>query len=56
MGPDVYLADPTQLAPSPDLPLENLDEDLVYSLRHVSFVLPSNFHVVVLIQIDYSIS
>jgi hypothetical protein len=37
--PDDFLfADPARLVPLPDLPLENLDEDLEYYLRHVSFV------------------
>jgi hypothetical protein len=39
-----------------DLLLENLDEDLEYCLRRVSFVLLSHFGIVVLILIDYFIS
>jgi hypothetical protein len=39
VGPDDFLfADPARLVPLPDLPLENLDEDLEYYLRRVSFV------------------
>jgi hypothetical protein len=56
VGPDNYFPDPSQLAPSLDLPLENLDEDLVYCLHRVSFVFLSHFDVVVLILINYSIS
>jgi hypothetical protein len=55
MGPDDCFADPTQLTPSLDLPLENLDEDPEYCLHCVSFVLLSYFGVVVLVLIDYSI-
>jgi hypothetical protein len=38
------------------LPLENLDGDLEYCLHRVSFVLPSHFHDVVFVLIDYLIS
>jgi uncharacterized coiled-coil protein SlyX len=55
-GSENCFVDPTRLAPSLDLPLDNLDEDLEYFLCHVSFVLPSHFYVVVLVLIDYSIS
>jgi hypothetical protein len=48
--------DPTQLAPSLDLPLESLDEDLEYCLCLISFVLPPHFYAVMLILIDYFIS
>jgi hypothetical protein len=41
--------------PSLDFPLENLDEDLEYCLRRVSFVLPLHFSVVALVLINYSI-
>jgi hypothetical protein len=44
--------DPTQLVPSLDLLLGNLDKDLEYCLRHVSFVLHL-FYFVVLIVIEY---
>jgi hypothetical protein len=56
VGPDRCFADATQLSPSLDLPLENLDEVLECCLRRVSFVLPSYFHVIVLTLIDCSIS
>jgi hypothetical protein len=44
--------DPTQLVPSLDLQLGNLDKDLEYCLGHVSFVLHL-FYFVVLIVIEY---
>jgi hypothetical protein len=47
---------PTRLAPSLDLPLESLDEDLEYYLHHVSFVLPPHFYAVMLVLIDFFIS
>jgi uncharacterized coiled-coil protein SlyX len=48
-------ADPTRRAPSLDLPLESLDEDLECCLHHVSFALPQHFYVVWLALIDYFI-
>jgi hypothetical protein len=45
-----------QPPPSLDFTLEDLDRDLESCLCHVSFVLPSYFHAIVLILIDWSIS
>jgi hypothetical protein len=55
-GPHDCFAETTRLVPLLDLLLENLDEDLEYCLRRVSFVLLSHFGIVVLILIDYFIS
>jgi hypothetical protein len=55
-GPDNYFAGAAQPPPLLNLPLENLDEDLECCLHHVSFVLPSYFHAIVLILIDCSMS
>jgi hypothetical protein len=56
VGPDNCSVDAARHPPLVDLPLKNLDEDLECCLRHVSLVVPSYFHVIVLALIDCSIS